>query len=113
MPIFTPPRRPILAALVAASLAASAPLSAQDQAFKPGKNQPKAPANDKIKEEAREVFGPGKGKPAPATPGAAPVWSIVLVAYHGETQDADAATALRNVQTEGNLKDAYIEKRGG
>jgi hypothetical protein len=71
---------------------------------------------DTLKEESRDVFGPGKGKPASSassTSTGTPVWSIVIIAFHSETQDSDAAAALKKVQTDGGLKDAYVEKRGG
>lgn len=71
---------------------------------------PKQPTKEQLKEEGKQLFGtPGKAKPGEPTKSA---WSIVIVALRGDDQEAGAAQALRKVQNDAGLKDAYQEKRG-
>lgn len=60
-----------------------------------------------------ESFPADQPKPeAPASVEASAAWSILIVAYQGELQDANAARALENIRTLGGLREAYTERRG-
>lgn len=95
-----------------AAAAVTVPALAQERVFAPGSAAAAQPAKDKekLKQEGREVFGPGKAPAAKAEAGSS--WSIVIAAFRGDDQDAQAAAALEKVRGEGNLRQAYLEKRG-
>lgn len=75
------------------------------------------PQRPTMAEEGRELFGTGSGRTASSSSASregqsAGGWSIVIVAFRGPSQDADAQAGLARVRSVGNLPDAYLEKRG-
>jgi hypothetical protein len=110
------PFRALLGVLAAGLMVA--PAVGQDQSFAPaggggaGEQASKQPtkSKDKLKEEGKEVFGPGKARPGSVE--TASSWSIVIAAFRGDDQDAQAAAGLERVRSDGGLKEAYLEKRG-
>lgn len=94
--------------MVLLGLLCAAPLTACQQ------DRPQRPS---LAEEGRELFGTGPDRAKSGVPGEAGTaatngWSIVIVAFRGPTQDADALAGLSRVRTVGNLPAAYLEKRG-
>ncbi|MBL9032445.1 MAG: hypothetical protein JNM80_12165 [Phycisphaerae bacterium] len=76
---------------------------------------PNKPSKDS-REEGKKLFG-GSGESSagqPGKPGSASAsgWSIVLYAFRGEDQAAEAAAGLERARTLGKLPGAYMEKRG-
>lgn len=60
-----------------------------------------------------EAFPIDQPRPeAAGTVESASAWSILIVAYQGPSQEANAAQALVNVRTHGGLREAYVERRG-
>jgi hypothetical protein len=93
---------------VGAALLASASCLAQGDTYKPGAGKPKTrPAQD-LRNEGPAVFGGGKDK---GKPDAAGDWSIVVVAFRGDTAQAEARAALETVRSQTRL-DAFVEARG-
>ncbi len=88
------------------------PSSKKPAEANPAEKKPaEAPANKKsLAQEGREVF-------KTITPGGGPVahenaWTIVIVAFRGDEADQLSKLALHKVQTEGNLPEAFLERRG-
>jgi hypothetical protein len=65
--------------------------------------------------EGRELFGQPSAKPRKKD-GKAPdpktAWTILIEAFRGEEGQRRAEQTLARIQTEGNLRDAYLERRG-
>jgi hypothetical protein len=80
-----------------------------------GKEQPrstppaKTPPGKDMRDEGRDLFKP----PAKGTQGeSASSWSIVLIAFRGDAQEAEARRGLAVVQNDWGLPDAYLDRRG-
>lgn len=109
-------RRAVLLAALGLGLATPAALG---QFRYPKKHRPKpppptSPANDleQYRDEADKVLAPITGSPTPnETTDSTGYWSIVIVAFTGETQAEAATLGLVKVRTEGGLPGAYLEKR--
>lgn len=96
-------RRALLSALVAAT-ALAAPVMAQ------GTTRDEKERKDKIIEEGRRVFGDKSAKgESDAEAGA---WSILITVHRGADQEKEAADALAQVRTKGQLPEAFAQKRG-
>jgi hypothetical protein len=84
-----------------------------------GKPIKPAPNADRLRDEGRELFGPGAGKPAPDDRSGAGAdadgpagWAIVLGVFRGEGAKEEAAAQLARVRAEAGLPEAYSVKRG-
>jgi hypothetical protein len=102
-----PPRfRGVLSCALLPSLALSALLLAGCAAAQP------KPAPD-LADQGKALFGSSPASD-PASPGsdAAQSWSIVIVAFRGPDQDADAATGLARIRSVGGLGEAYTRREG-
>ncbi len=100
----------VLAFALVASLLIGLPARGQDESYHPG--SPKPAQKDKktpAKDEGKALFGGGGKDKAPQGAG---MWSIVIEAFRGDTQDADAATGLDKVRTTAGLSQAYLDRRG-
>lgn len=107
--------RPFAAFLALSLAVAPIALAQPDQTYRPPRKneprqneQPRDPQRTQ-REEARELFQPGARRDAAP---AQSQWSIVLLAYRGESQQQDAMRGLAVIQTEWGLPDAYLDKRG-
>jgi len=107
------------AAIAATGVLFGSTLFAQERTYKPGsKSKPadqtpsrnEAPSKDKVREEGKELFGPGKagGK----SHAEANHWSIVIEAFREEDQEVQARDGLAKVRSLGGLPGAYLERRG-
>jgi hypothetical protein len=67
---------------------------------------------ERFRDEADEVLAPLTGAPTAAADGeTAAYWSIVLVAFTGDTQAQNAELGLAKVVNEAGLTDVFVEKR--
>lgn len=66
---------------------------------------------DKIVEESRRVFGDGAAKSPDEAPELS-AWSILIAIFRGDDQEKEAAAALAQVRTKGQLPEAVMQKRG-
>jgi hypothetical protein len=103
-------RATVAAAALAMIVVLAAPARAQDDSYRPGGTSPaskgKAPA---LKDEGKAVFG---GSDKTKSTGETGTWSIIIEAFRGETQEADAAAGLDKVHTLAGLPGAYLDHRG-
>lgn len=118
-PIRQSARRPLRGgAFFLAMAALAAPAFAQPgQTYVPPprrdrEREREAPPRDR-KQEGRELFTPGSpNRQRNEAEQQQSSWSIVLLAFRGETQQQDAMRGLATVQAEAGLANAYVEKRG-
>ena len=108
-------RRVVLLAALGLGLATPAALGQFRYPKKHRPATPKAPTNnlEQYRDEADKVLAPITGSVVPEDEAAdlAGYWSIVIVAFTGETQAEAATRGLVKARTEGGLPGAYLEKR--
>ncbi len=83
---------------------------------RPKEDRKKTPARERdlerFRDEAADVLAPlTAGNPAVSPADTAAYWSIVLVAFTGDTQAEKAELGLAKVVTEAGLTGAFVEKR--
>jgi hypothetical protein len=74
-----------------------------------GSSPEQADQKQSLRTEGKQVFA---NHDAPGGSGSSGTWSIILAAFRGENQEPIARDALKRIQTESGLGDAYLERRG-